>query len=249
MPLTKLEPHELTESVLQALVNDGTSEGKTIDYKLELPSGGEGARKEFLADLSSFANAEGGHLVFGMAATSGVPTTLVGIGSDPDKAILRLEEMARDGIQPSISGVVSTRVVLANGRVAIVVSVPKSSDAPHQVTFQKEYRFYGRGSAGKHRMRVDELRRIILKSSPEHQHAIDDLAEDISWAIGNLLNRSPRPSTDEEISLWEGDFVRWCDSVGTKLENRKFFTRADQLHFERLGFVDQMRMTGQPKLD
>jgi hypothetical protein len=81
------------------------------------------------------------------------------------------------------------------------------------------------------------------------QQVIDELAEDISFAIHNLVNRSPRPQTDDEIKKWNEDFQAWCAKVNRKLENRAFFTRADQLHFDRLGFIDPLFMTGHPKLD
>jgi hypothetical protein len=42
------------------------------------------------------------------------------------------------------------------------------------------------------------------------RHIIDDLAEDIAWAINNLLNRSPTPSTPQTIAAWEADFRSWC---------------------------------------
>jgi hypothetical protein len=42
---------------------------------------------------------------------------------------------------------------------------------------------------------------------------------------------------------------RWCDRVSAKLENKAFFTRADQLHFDQLGFVPQIAMTRQLELD
>jgi hypothetical protein len=67
------------------------------------------------------------------------------------------------------------------------------------------------------------------------QQAIDSLAEDVSWAIHNLLNR--QVSSDAELVKWETDFGTWCERVSKKLENRAFFTRADQLHFDRLGLV------------
>jgi hypothetical protein len=38
---------------------------------------------------------------------------------------------------------------------------------------------------------------------PQKQHAIDDLAEEMSWAIHDLVNRTPGPSRDEEIAKWE----------------------------------------------
>lgn len=76
------------------------------------------------------------------------------------------------------------------------------------------------------------------------QKAIDSLAEDISWAIQNLLNRQAGPNGRDQpwIDQWNSDFSDWCSRVSKKLENRAFFTRADQLHFEYLGFVDPIEM-------
>ena len=51
---------------LPALITNAVSEGRTIDYKRELPGNSDGDKKEFLADVSSFANTSGGDLVFGM---------------------------------------------------------------------------------------------------------------------------------------------------------------------------------------
>jgi hypothetical protein len=81
------------------------------------------------------------------------------------------------------------------------------------------------------------------------QQTIDDLAEEMSWAIHDLLNRTPRPSTDEAVAKWESDFHQWCEKVSTKLENRAFFTRADQLHFDRLGFIEPVAMSGHQRFD
>lgn len=82
------------------------------------------------------------------------------------------------------------------------------------------------------------------------QIAVDDLAEDMSFAISNLLNRSrPDPLDDGWITQWETDFHTWCNQVSAKLDNRAFFTRADQLHFDRLGFVPPVRMSGHERYD
>jgi hypothetical protein len=83
----------------------------------------------------------------------------------------------------------------------------------------------------------------------QKQVVIDDLAEDMSWAIHHLLNKEPRPTTNEAIAEWEREFREWCAKVSKKLENRAFFTRADQLHFDRLGFVTPVRMTGHERFD
>src|SRR5262249_32083739 len=87
------------------------------------------------------------------------------------------------------------------------------------------------------------------KGQAKKQAALDDLAEDISFAIHDLLNCAPTPTTQDEIAKWKSDFEAWCDRVSKKLENRAFFTRADQLHFDRLGFIDPLFLTGQATLD
>jgi hypothetical protein len=164
MSLEGLRPIDMTEAVLLNLVAAQVPEGKTIDYKAELPGGSDGAKKDFLANLCSFANAAGGHLVFGMAEADGLPVSLDGLDGDMDQAILRLDSMARDGVRPPILGLEFARVTHASGKGALVAHIPKSWNPPHQVIFQKDFRFYTRGSAGKQHLDVDELRRIVLQS-------------------------------------------------------------------------------------
>ncbi len=81
------------------------------------------------------------------------------------------------------------------------------------------------------------------------QVAIDDLAEDISWVIANILNKNPRPNTSQDAEEFAKEFQNWCDKVSKKLENRAFFTRADQLHFDRLGFLPAIALAPHPKIN
>ena len=46
-----------TRDDIDALVADAVKEGRTIEYKQAMPGGADADRKEFLADVSSFANA------------------------------------------------------------------------------------------------------------------------------------------------------------------------------------------------
>lgn len=71
------------------------------------------------------------------------------------------------------------------------------------------------------------------------QRAIDDIAEDLAWAIDNILNRDRRPSAGGlGFPALKKDYDDWCTRISKKLENRAFFTRADQLHFDTLGFIE-----------
>ena len=83
------------------------------------------------------------------------------------------------------------------------------------------------------------------------QKIIDRLAEDISWAIMNLLNRNPgKIDPDSQfVKDWKRDFENWCARASAKLDNRAFFTRADQLHFDFLGFVDPVEFYQNPELN
>lgn len=72
----KLE--DITTSDLQALIDNKVIEGKTIEYKREMPNNSDPAKKEFLADVTSFANSSGGDLIFGIEQDNqtGMPVEL-----------------------------------------------------------------------------------------------------------------------------------------------------------------------------
>ncbi|GAB4507414.1 MAG: hypothetical protein Tsb0026_02750 [Sulfuricaulis sp.] len=153
---------EITETDLLGLIEDKVSENKTIDYKRDRIGNSDSEKKEFLYDISSFANASGGHLILGAEEEDGLPTRFVGLGNiNIDQEMGRLQEIIRDGIRPQILGLAMVPVELTSGGKVLVIRVPKSWNPPHQVVYQKSFRFYGRGVNGKYLLDVDELRRIF----------------------------------------------------------------------------------------
>ena len=52
---------------LTGLITNKVQEGKTIEYKSVLNLEKDAEKKEFLYDVSSFANASGGDIIFGIA--------------------------------------------------------------------------------------------------------------------------------------------------------------------------------------
>ena len=88
------------------------------------------------------------------------------------------------------------------------------------------------------------------KRDKARQDAIDSLSRDLSRAIHELLNRPrPAPISPDYVANWQTDFQGWCDLVSQKLRDRHFFTESDQLHFDRLGVVPQLTISGHPQLD
>jgi len=53
----------ITEAQLGDLIQAKAAESLHIEYKRQTYGGGDGAHREFLADVSSFANARGGDLL------------------------------------------------------------------------------------------------------------------------------------------------------------------------------------------
>jgi len=127
----------IQESDLQALVDNQVTERKTTEYKEALPGNADGDKKEFLADVSSFANASGGDLIYGIKEQSGISIELSGLElSNVDAEILRLESCIQTGIAPRLFKLVETYPVAlpSKQRYAIIIRIRKSWTAPYLLT-------------------------------------------------------------------------------------------------------------------
>ncbi|MFO0875653.1 MAG: ATP-binding protein [Phycisphaerales bacterium] len=149
----------IAQADVDALIAEQVSERRTLEFKAALPGNSDDEKREFLADVSSFANSAGGDLLYGVAATDGVPTEargLAGVNEDAEK--LRLEAVIRDGLKPRVPPI-HVRFIpgFAVGPV-LLIRVPRSVAAPHMVIFKNLSRFFARSSAGKWQLDVDELR-------------------------------------------------------------------------------------------
>lgn len=156
---------DITAEHINQLIANEVREGRTVEYKLKLPGGTDVDKKEFLADVSSFANGGGGDLIYGVAADKGVPTRAIGLGQfDPDGDILRLESSLRDGVDPRIPGIRFKTIDGLEEGPGLLIRVPNSWAGPHMVTFKNSSRFWARGSAGKFQMDVAGLRSAFALS-------------------------------------------------------------------------------------
>lgn len=140
MTLSHTNLGDLQERHLAELIELEVQERGRVEYKRDLPGAGDSERKEFLADVCSFANAGGGNLVYGVDEENGVPTELVGLTlEDSDGEILKLEATIRDGMDPRLVGCRSVAVPLAGGRHALVIRVPRSFSRPHAVSYRNRF--------------------------------------------------------------------------------------------------------------
>lgn len=159
-PFSLVEENDLLE-----LISRQESEGKSLEFKRDLVGNSDSDKKEFLHDFSSFANASGGFIIYGIEENQGAASSLPGIsGIDPDQEILRFENIIRTSIDPRIPGFSIRSISLSNGSNIVALFIPKSWSSPHMVTFKGTSRFYTRNSAGKYQMDVNEIRQAFLLS-------------------------------------------------------------------------------------
>ncbi len=181
---------DIREADLQYYVDEKVVENKTVEYKGALPGRDDKAKKEFLADVSSFANASGGHIIYGIREEKGVPVEvsgLSGIGLDNfDQERLRLDNLMRDSVKPRIPGGVGIwPVPLENGRIAIVIRIRRSWNGPHAVQHGSEsMRFYTRRSGGKRLLDIQQVRAAFLLSETTRERIKSFRAE----RIGNIIS-------------------------------------------------------------
>lgn len=150
---------EIDESDLHVLIDDKVAERKTIEYKRDLPGNSYTDRKEFLADVSSFANTVGGYLIYGIDTEHGIPVELCGVElTSIDDFKLACENRLRDGLFPQIPPFDIHAIEHAPNNYIIILRIPRSWSIPHRVTLEGHGHFYGRNSAGHFQMDVPQLR-------------------------------------------------------------------------------------------
>lgn len=145
-PLSVLSEEQVREWVLH-LVRDAVPEGVTLDYKSTVDfDSGPSARREFMKDLSAFANEIGGEIVVGIPTRPdprGGPEIPDGStpGIEPIPGLIEmLQDTAADFIHPRLLKVDHQVVSFDEGSVVYVFQVAQSAVGPHMV----DGRFYHR---------------------------------------------------------------------------------------------------------
>lgn len=169
--LTMSLPRDLATtslSDLEGLIADKTTESSHLEFKRDLPGRDASGRHEFVADVSAFANAGGGDLVYGIDEDGeGQARELVVLTGNVDEEVRRLQDVLLHGAEPRIPGVQFQAIVAPRG-FAVVVRVPQSWDAPHRVKTNQH--FYIREGARKRQLDVSEIRNLFLRSGERAQH-------------------------------------------------------------------------------
>lgn len=189
-----LDINAITIEDLQHLIDESILEMKTLEYKRDLPGRSDGDKKEFLSDVSSFANTNGGDLIYGIREENHYPKELVGvIVTDVDQEIRRLDGIIRDGVRPRIPNISIQPIRISDYRFVFVVRIPKSWLNPHMVTIGNSSKFFARASNGKYQLDVDQIRSAFSISDSK----ITRIKEFVQTRVSEILsNNYPLPMND-----------------------------------------------------
>lgn len=166
-------------------------EGAGIDYKEGLS--GDSSReayKEFLKDITAFANAHGGLLFIGTREPSddySAENQIVGI-TEGELIAQNLERVAANSIDPRIPGLIINPIPVGNDRHVIVVCIPPSLIRPHMVNYRSHRTFYIRHSESSVPMTTHEIRDTVLNTATSegraNAYAINEEEDALEYIIG-----------------------------------------------------------------
>jgi hypothetical protein len=151
------------EKDLLQIISTSANDRKKIEYKPRLPEQSEEGVQEFLRDAVSFANSQGGHIMYGVTAMEGSAIDLPGLDrADVEESLPWMDRALHTGVAPQIPGLQYSLAPLDNGGCVLTLTVPKTWAGPHMVSFRQSSRFYSRNSSGPYLLDVDELRTAFV---------------------------------------------------------------------------------------
>lgn len=194
MLLSRDQVLAMNDADFRAFLARKVAEGHYLDYKIALSGDSEREqRREFLKDVTGFANALGGHIIIGAkepADGQSVDEQLAGI-ADGESVAQALENVVRDSTQPRIAGFFIHPVKLAAGKWALVAHVPASANRPHMVEFAGHRTFYVRRRSSTEPMTVTEIREAILSAATAEGKARETIGLRRADAVRYFQNGAP----------------------------------------------------------
>ncbi|OQB20611.1 MAG: Divergent AAA domain protein [Euryarchaeota archaeon ADurb.Bin190] len=133
--------NEIREAHLNSLIILRIPEDSALEYKLELNIESDTMKRELCKDLSSFANSQGGLILFGVNEEKGFPISINGIKYE-DTIKTKLYQIISSGISPRIQEIPERIVHLENGNKIVILRIEPDGYL-HQVKYG-DNRYYKR---------------------------------------------------------------------------------------------------------
>jgi hypothetical protein len=162
---------QLDPQDIKRLVENQIQETKSLDYKKELKLSQDKEKKEFLFDITSMYNSDGGSLIYGIeekkdenGKNTGIPENIVGITIDNlDKLFQQIEDILKANTEPSVS-IIGLKHLKVDEKDILVIGINKGLGLPSMVTFNETNKFYRRRNSGKYAVDVFELNQMFMQN-------------------------------------------------------------------------------------
>ncbi|MEQ8241757.1 MAG: ATP-binding protein [Cyclobacteriaceae bacterium] len=160
---------DITADDIQRLIDNSIPENRSLDYKKEIKLNKDGEKKEFLFDVSSFRNTEGGCIIYGIeeqkddsGQNTGTPLKVSGISTEnEDKLTQQIEDLVKNGTEPSISNLKLNFLNVDEAKV-LILGISKGIGLPCMVTMNHSNKFYKRRNSGKFLVDIYELNDMFM---------------------------------------------------------------------------------------
>ena len=158
----------LSEEEIQKLIDSEVEESLHLEYKAcKALKKEEGYKKELSKDVSSFANSDGGTIIYGVIEIDNKPIK-IDVGFDPNDISKEwIEQVINSKIIPKIENIIITPINLSNSdKFLYLIKIPKIDKAPHQASDKKYYKRYNFQSVPMEEYEIRELyfRNIIAQT-------------------------------------------------------------------------------------
>jgi hypothetical protein len=241
------------KSELEALHTNNVKESLHLEYKASaaIDKKDDNKKLEMARDVSAFANADGGQVVYGMTEKDHEPAGLdQGIDAKAYPEIW-FEQVLQQHITPSISGLRPRHVPLGKSMVAVVIDVPATKGDPHQVSDGRYYRRHNFNRLIMEHYEIrDAMRRVLdpalqlefdlFKGDAAYKNVDFSRFQDVSDPIdlGAILsNTSNQPSMHTVVSVFIDRRVKIVSAQGYENLGEAEFGPNDKRHHlrQRLG--------------
>lgn len=152
---------------VRSIVESGHREDETFDFKESLPAKQDEDGKWRLKDAcASFANADGGFIVFGVKDSTTTDASVRVVGMAPSIDFAEHFGNFPNQCTPTVEFMIKNPpIVLADGNLLHVVQIPKSLKAPHSTKGSRNrsgLRFMKRSGQGDCEMSMEDVTRMFL---------------------------------------------------------------------------------------
>jgi hypothetical protein len=178
-----------------------------LDYKAS-PALSKKNRDEICKDVSSFANSDGGLLIYGILEEDDL-TTVLDVGVEKSSISREwIEQVINTNISPNIPGIEIIEIQKDKTNSYYAIKIPKSFNGPHQAPDKKYYKRYNFTSSPMEHYEIEDInnRRLIVPPLVDFNVELyDHLIKLVIENIGDQVATDVKFEFDEDFRWYRAE--------------------------------------------